>query len=47
MIKFYVAQALGSFHDDPPDDDYQRGYRAALNEILAEIYREEALPKDD
>jgi hypothetical protein len=29
-----IAQGIKSFKDDPPDSDYQRGYLAALKELL-------------
>jgi hypothetical protein len=30
----YLAKSLSSFLKDPPDSDYQRGYRGALEEML-------------
>jgi hypothetical protein len=33
----YLVDALASFESDPPDTDYQRGYRAALCELARAI----------
>lgn len=33
----YLERAIASFEDDPPTNDYQRGYLAALVETLRAI----------
>lgn len=30
----YLRKMIGQFDKDPPDTDYQRGYLAALQELL-------------
>jgi hypothetical protein len=33
-----IEDKLASFQDDPADSDFQRGYQAALEEVLEELY---------
>ena len=34
-----VARSIATFKADPPDDDFQRGYLAALRRLQSEIKR--------
>ena len=36
-----TAKAIGSFLDDPPDTEYQRGYLAALKMVMLHELRHE------
>jgi hypothetical protein len=38
QIRDYLLRSLGTFVADPPDDDYQRGYKAALVEVYTRFY---------
>jgi hypothetical protein len=35
----YLDKALKSFDDDPPEGDYQRGYKAAIENVREEVCR--------
>jgi hypothetical protein len=34
IIKTYLENAAESFDNDPPDTDFQEGYRAAILDVL-------------
>lgn len=38
--KDYLEQAICSFVDDPADSDYQRGYLAAMIEVMRQFHPE-------
>lgn len=33
QVKAYVQNAIESFHRDPADSDFQKGYKAAFDEL--------------
>lgn len=37
-IKDFIAVNLASFNRDPPDNDFQKGYKAALETIWHECF---------
>lgn len=43
----YVNAAISTFADDPPNNDYQRGYLAALEVVRREAFRAGACPDLD
>lgn len=40
MLREYILAVLESFKNDPADNDYQRGYRDAHQEMLKVLARE-------
>jgi hypothetical protein len=43
-VKDRIEKAIASFKADPPPGDFQAGYLAALEIVLAFIYEQETRP---